>query len=56
VSRIGLRATGINLDPIKNLTIEKIFGVGLISVPEFNRCIWKLIKERGLKVKILAAK
>jgi len=50
--RIGLRALGVNLDAIKDMTIAEIFGVGIISVPEFNKRFWKLIKERNLKVKI----
>ena len=50
--RIGLRALGVNLESIKDMTIGEIFGMGIISVPEFNKKFWQLIKERNLKVKL----
>ena len=50
--RIGLRALGVNLDSIKDLTIGEIFGTGIVSVPECNKRFWKLIKEKNLKVKL----
>ena len=50
--RIGLRALGVDLSSIKDMTIGEIFGSGIISVPEFNKKFWQLIKERNLKVKL----
>jgi len=50
--RIGLRALGVNLDPIKDLTIKEIYGTGIVSVPECNKRFWKLIKQKNLKVKL----
>lgn len=50
--RIGLKATGVNLDPIKDLTIAEVYGTGVVSVPECNKRFWKLIREKNLKVKL----
>jgi len=50
--RIGLRALGVNLDLIKDLTIEEVFGTGIVPVTECNKRFWKLIKEKNLKVKL----
>jgi len=51
--RIGLKAVGVNLDPIQDLTVKEIFGSGITAVTECNKKWWKLIKDRNLKVKIL---
>jgi len=50
--RIGLRALGVNLDSIKDMTIKEVYGSGIVSVPECNKRFWKLIKEKNLKVKL----
>ncbi len=50
--RIGLRALGVNLDAIKDLTIGEVFGTGIVPVTEFNKRFWKLIKDKNLKVKL----
>lgn len=50
--RIGLKALGVNLDAIKDLTIADVFGTGVVPVTECNKRFWKLIKEKNLKVKI----
>jgi len=52
--RIGLKAFGINLDAIKHLTIEEVYGSGIVPVTECNKRFWKLIKEKNLKVKIVS--
>ena len=52
MARIGLRALGVNLDSIKDMTVAEIFGSGVISVPEFNKRFWKLVRDRSLKVKL----
>ena len=53
--RIGLRALGVNLDPIKHLTMEEVFGTGILSVPEFNKKFWQLVKSKNLKVKVVVS-
>jgi hypothetical protein len=53
--RIGLRALGVNLDAIKDMTIAEVYGTGILSVPECNKRFWKLIKEKNLKVKLQVA-
>lgn len=50
--RIGLKALGVDLDAIKDLTIAEVFGTGVVPVTECNKRFWKLIKEKNLKVKI----
>jgi len=50
--RIGLRSLGVNLDPIKHLTIEEVFGSGVLAVTECNKKWWKIIKDKGLKIKL----
>ena len=50
--RIGLRAYGIDLDKIKDMTIEEVYGTGTIPVTECNKKFWKLIKDKKLKVKL----
>lgn len=50
--RIGLRALGVNLDSIKDLTIGEVYGTGVIPVTECNKRFWKLITEKNLKVKL----
>ncbi len=52
MARIGLRALGINLDPIRKLTIEEVYGSGIVSIPECNKRFWKLINDKKLKVKL----
>ena len=54
--RIGLRALGVNLEKIKHMTIEEVYGDGIVSVPECSKRFWKLIKEKNLKVKIKVVK
>lgn len=56
VPRIGLRALGVNLEKIKHMTIEEVYGDGIVSVPECSKRFWKLIKEKNLKVKIKVVK
>lgn len=51
--RIGLKAVGVNLDPIKHLTIAEVYGTGVVSVPECNKKFWNLIKAKNLKVKLI---
>lgn len=50
--RIGLKAIGINLDKIKDMTIEEVYGSGILPVTECNKRFWALIKKKNLKVKI----
>jgi hypothetical protein len=50
--RIGLKALGINLDPIKDLTIAEVYGEGVVPVTECSKRFWALIKEKDLKVKL----
>jgi hypothetical protein len=50
--RIGLRALGVNLDSIKDLTIAEVYGTGVVPVTECNKRFWKLIKDKNLKVKL----
>lgn len=50
--RIGLRALGVNLESIKDLTFGEVFGTGVISIPEFNKKFWNLVKKKNLKVKL----
>jgi hypothetical protein len=50
--RIGLKAVGVNLDPIKDMTVAEIFGTGIIPVTECNKKLWKLIKDKALQVKL----
>lgn len=50
--RIGLRALGVNLDSIKDLTIGEVYGTGIVPVTECNKRFWKLIKDKKLKVKL----
>ena len=50
--RIGLRALGVNLDVIKDLTIAEVYGTGVVPVTECNKRFWKLIKDKKLKVKL----
>lgn len=50
--RIGLKALGVNLDPIKHLTIEEVFGSGVLPITECNKKWWKIIKDKSLKIKL----
>ena len=50
--RIGLRALGVNLDSIKDMTIAEVYGAGIVPVTECNKRFWKLIKDKNLKVKL----
>lgn len=50
--RIGLRALGVNLDSIKDMTIAEVYGTGIVPVTECSKRFWKLIKEKNLKVKL----
>ncbi len=50
--RIGLKALGVNLDAIKDLTIGEVFGTGIVPVTECNKRFWKVIKDKNLKVKL----
>jgi len=50
--RIGLRAVGVNLDVIKHMTIEEVYGTGILPVTECNKRFWALIKSKKLKVKL----
>jgi len=50
--RIGLKAVGVNLDVIKDMTISEVYGTGIVPVTECNKRFWALIKKKKLKVKI----
>ncbi len=50
--RIGLKALGVDMGPIKDLTIKEIYGSGIVSVPEVTKLWWALIREKELKVQI----
>jgi hypothetical protein len=50
--RIGLRAVGVNLELIKDMTIGEVYGSGILPVTECNKRWWKLINEKNLKVKL----
>ena len=52
MARIGLRALGVNLDAIKDLTIAEVYGTGIVPVTECSKRFWKLIKDKNLKVKL----
>jgi hypothetical protein len=52
MARIGLKALGVNLDPIKHLTIEEVFGSGIVAVTECNKKWWKIIRDKDLKIKL----
>ena len=54
--RIGLKSFGINLDAIKHMTVEEIYGTGIVPITECNKRFWKLIKEKNLKVTLGAEK
>lgn len=56
MARIGLRALGVNLDPIKHLTIEEVFGSGILQITECNKKWWKLLNDKNLKVKLTGVK
>ena len=56
MARIGLRALGIDLDKIKDMTVAEIYGEGIVSVPECSKRFWKLIKDKNLKVKLQVTK
>ena len=50
--RIGLRAIGVNLDKIKDMTIAEVYGTGILPVTECSKRFWALIKKKNLKVKL----
>lgn len=52
MARIGLRALGVNLDVIKDMTIAEVYGTGVVSIPQCSKRFWKLIKEKKLMVRV----